>query len=227
MQKIIIAEGAKNEMFVAKRMTPDPKIIEPSATIADASEMMRKYKIRRLPVVDKGRLVGIVTDRDLRSVSPSPATTLSIFELNYLLAKMQVKDIMHKDVVTIDVGATIEEAALAMSNHHIAGLVVVDAAGTVAGIITETDIFNSFVEIMGLKEGKTRFTFRVTNQVGVLHDITSVFKDLGINISSLASYSTDDGGAEMVIRFNAQDTRELTERLTAIGYPPQHSVQIG
>ena len=116
-------------MFVAKRMTPNPKVIESTATIADASEMMRKYKIRRLPVVDDGRLVGIVTDRDLRSVSPSPATTLSIFELNYLLGKMQVKDILHKDVVTINVGATIEEAALTMSNHHIAGLVVVDAVG--------------------------------------------------------------------------------------------------
>ncbi len=214
-------------MFVAKRMTPNPKIIEPSATIADASEMMRKFKIRRLPVVDNGQLVGIVTDRDLRSVSPSPATTLSIFELNYLLAKMQVKDIMHKDVVTINVVATIEEAALAMSNHHIAGLVVVDDKGSVVGIITETDIFNSFVEVMGLKEGKTRFTFSVSDQVGVLHEITGIFKDLNINISSLASYTTDEGGGELIIRFNAQDTRELTQRLTAIGYPPQHTVQIG
>lgn len=214
-------------MFVAKRMTPNPKIIDSAATIADASEMMRKFKIRRLPVVDNGQLVGIVTDRDLRSVSPSPATTLSIFELNYLLAKMQVKDIMHKDVVTINVVATIEEAALAMSNHHIAGLVVVDEKGSVVGIITETDIFNSFVEIMGLKEGKTRFTFSVSDQVGVLHEITGVFKDLNINISSLASYTTDEGGGELIIRFNAQDTYELTQRLTAIGYPPQHIVQIG
>jgi len=214
-------------MFVAKRMTSNPKVIEPTATIADASETMRKNKIRRLPVVDKGRLVGIVTDRDLRSVSPSPATTLSIFELNYLLAKMQVKDIMHKDVVTINVGATIEEAALTMSNHHIAGLVVVDAVGAVAGIITESDIFNRFVEIMGLRDGKTRFTFSVTDQVGVLHEITQVFKDLNINISSLASYTTEDGTGELVIRFNAGDTKGLTERLSAIGYPPQHSVQIG
>ena len=214
-------------MFVVKRMTPNPKVIESTATIADASEMMRKYKIRRLPVVDDGRLVGIVTDRDLRSVSPSPATTLSIFELNYLLGKMQVKDILHKDVVTINVGATIEEAALTMSNHHIAGLVVVDAVGAVVGIITETDIFNSFVEIMGLKEGKTRFTFSVSDQVGVLHEITGVFKDLNINISSLASYTTDEGPGELVIRFNAQDTGELIQKLTAIGYPPQHTVQIG
>ncbi len=214
-------------MFVVKRMTPNPKTIESTATIADASELMRNYKIRRLPVVDNGTLVGIVTDRDLRSVSPSPATTLSIFELNYLLAKMQVKDIMHKDVVTINVSATIEEAALSMSNHHIAGLVVVDAIGGVVGIITETDIFNSFVEIMGLKEGKTRFTFSVSDQVGVLHEITGIFKELNINISSLATYTTDSGGGELIIRFNAQDTTELTKRLTAIGYAPQHIVQIG
>jgi len=214
-------------MFVAKRMTPTPKTIESNATIADASEMMRSNKIRRLPVVDNGQLVGIVTDRDLRSVSPSPATTLSIFELNYLLAKMKVKDIMHKDVVTIDVGATIEEAALTMSNHHIAGLVVVNSAGSVVGIITETNIFNSFVDIMGLKEGKTRFTFRVPNQAGVLHDITQVFKDMNINISSLASYQSEDGGGEMVIRFNVQETKALTERLAAIGYPPMHVVHIG
>lgn len=213
-------------MFVAKRMTPNPKIIESEATIADASELMRTYKIRRLPVVDNGQLVGIVTDRDLRSVSPSPATTLSIFELNYLLAKMKVKDIMHKDVVTLDVGATIEEAALTMSNHHIAGLVVVNSSGTVVGIITETDIFKSFVEVMGLKEGKTRFTFRVPNQAGVLHDITQIFKDMEINISSLASYQAEDGGGELVIRFNVQDTKALTERLAAIGYPPMHIVHI-
>ena len=213
-------------MFVAKRMTPNPTTIESTTTIADASELMRKRKFRRLPVVDNGRLVGIVTDRDLRTVAPSPATTLSIFELNYLLAKMQVKDIMHKDVITIPVDATIEEAALIMSTRHIGGLVVVGENGGVVGVITETDIFNSFVEIMGLKEGKIRFTFKVSNQVGVLHDISGVFKDLGINISSLATYPVEDG-AEMVIRFNAQDTVELEKRLTESGYPPQHTVQIG
>ncbi len=213
-------------MFVAKRMTPNPTTIESTTTIADASELMRKRKFRRLPVVDNGRLVGIVTDRDLRTVAPSPATTLSIFELNYLLAKMQVKDIMHKDVITIPVDATIEEAALIMSTRHIGGLVVVGENGSVVGVITETDIFNSFVEIMGLKEGKIRFTFKVSNQVGVLHDISGVFKDLGINISSLATYPVEDG-AEMVIRFNAQDTVELEKRLTESGYPPQHTVQIG
>ena len=214
-------------MFVAKRMTPNPKTIESSAPVTEAWELMRTYKIRRLPVVDKGNLMGIVSDGDLRSVSPSTATSLSIFEMNYLLAKVCIRDIMHKDVVTIDVGATIEEAALTMSNHNIAGLVVINTSGAVVGIITEKDIFKSFVEVMGLKEGKTRLTFRVTNQVGVLHDITQVFKDLNINIGSLATYAIEDGAAEMVIRTNATDIKTLTERLAAAGYPPMHIAQIG
>ena len=214
-------------MFVAKRMTPNPKTIESTAGVTEAWDLMRSNKIKRLPVVDSGNLMGIVTDRDLRSVSPSTATSLSIFEMNYLLGKVLVKDIMHKDVVTIDIGATIEEAALAMSVHHIAGLVVTNSSGAVLGIITESDIFDSFVDVMGLKDGKTRLTFRVSNQVGVLHDITQVFKDMKVNISSLATYVTEDGNAELVIRTNIQDTKALTERLAAIGYPPMHIAQIG
>ena len=143
-------------MFVKTRMTPNPVTIHSTATIADASEIMRANKFRRLPIVDDGRLVGIVTDRDLREVSASPATTLSIFELNYLLAKMKVKDIMKRNVITISAEATIEEAALSMYEHRIGGLVVIDDTGGVAGVLTETDIFKSFVDIMGLAEGKTR-----------------------------------------------------------------------
>ena len=101
-------------MFVFNRMTANPITITPDTTVSDASELMRTHKFRRLPVVRDGKLVGIITDRDLREVAPSPATTLSIFELNYLLAKMQVKDIMKTNVLTILPTATIEEAALVL-----------------------------------------------------------------------------------------------------------------
>ncbi|SDF43458.1 CBS domain-containing protein [Sporolituus thermophilus] len=214
-------------MFVAKRMTPNPVTISPTATVADAFEIMRSHKFRRLPVVDKGRLVGIVTDRDLREVSPSPATTLSIFELNYLLAKMQVKEVMRTNVITIRDDATIEEAALLMYNNKIGGLVVVNAAGAVVGIITETDIFKTFVDVMGLPEGKVRLTINVTDTVGVIHDITEVFKELGINISSLACYKNGDDKAELVIRADVRDVTELTARLAKIGFTVAHVAQIG
>ena len=130
-------------------------------------------------------------------------------------------------VIPIARRAGVDMNQLLTPDTWLAYLAKVDVVINSVGIITETDIFNSFVEIMGLKEGKTRFTFSVSDQVGVLHEITGVFKDLNINISSLASYTTDEGPGELVIRFNAQDTGELIQKLTAIGYPPQHTVQIG
>ncbi|VBB07513.1 Hypothetical protein LUCI_2762 [Lucifera butyrica] len=217
-------------MFVDKRMTPNPVTITPTTTVADAMDLMRNNKIRRLPVIDHGNLVGIITDRDLREVSPSPATTLSIFELNYLLAKMQIKDIMKKHVITITADATIEEAALSMYNNRIGGLVVVDGNGKVAGVITETDLFKSFVDVMGLPEGKTRITIDVSDKIGVIHEVTGIFKDLGINIGSLVSYRLPNGTEtkyELVIRADVSDVDILTQKLNAAGYPVLHIVQIG
>lgn len=213
-------------MFIEQRMTSNPITIASTATIADASELMRTNNFRRLPVVDGGKLVGLVTDRDLRSVSPSPATTLSIFELNYLLTKMQIKDIMEKKVITIQVDATVEEAALLLYNHRIGGLVVVDEKSTVVGVITETDIFKCFVDVMGLTEGKTRLTIDATDKIGLLHEITEVFSELSINICSMVSYTLPNGKIEYVIRADISDTKELAERLTGIGYPIHHIVHI-
>jgi acetoin utilization protein AcuB len=214
-------------MFVSKRMTPNPVTIPPTMTVSEATNLMKSNNFRRVPVVDNGKLVGIVTDRDLRAVAPSPATTLSVFEINHLLAKMLVKEIMKSPVVTISAGATIEEAALMMYTHKIGGLVVLDTAGAVAGIITETDIFKCLVDVMGLTEGRTRLTFEFDDKIGVLADVAAVFKELGINILSMATYNTEEGRAEMVIRADVKDAKVLVERLAAIGYPVTHVVQIG
>ena len=212
-------------MIVAKRMTPNPITVGPETSVMDAAELMHSKKIRRLPVVDKGVLVGIVTDRDLREVSPSPATSLSVHELNYLLAKMKVSEVMAKEVITVPVDAAIEEAALLMYNNKIGGIVVVDADGKVVGLITETDIFKLFVDVMGLPSGMTRITLDVTDQVGVLSDITAIFREQGINIKSLVTFSTD-GKAEMVIRADVDDPTNLVEALKAKGYPVIHVVRI-
>lgn len=214
-------------MFVAKRMTPNPVTIPPTMSVSEATNLLKSSKFRRVPVVDNGKLVGIVTDRDLRAVAPSPATSLSVFEINHLLAKMLVKEIMKTNIITISVGATIEEAALLMYTHKIGGLVVVDDKGDVAGIITETDIFKCFVDVMGLREGRTRLTFEFQDRVGVLADIAAVFKELGINILSMATYNLADGRAEMVIRADVRDVKALCDRLAAIGFPVSHVVHIG
>ena len=214
-------------MFVKDQMTVNPVTVTSATTIADAAELMKKHRFRRLPVVDIGKLVGIVTDRDLRKASPSSATTLSVHEADYLLSKALIKDIMTKKVLSIGSEATIEEAALVMYNNRIGGVPVVDKNQDVVGIITETDIFKCLVDIMGLPSGTTRVTIRVPDKTGVITEITGIYADLGINITSMASYTLPDGSGEEVIRGDVKDVEELTKRIEAKGYKVVHVAQIG
>jgi len=214
-------------VFVYKKMTPNPIVVPSSTSVFEALEIMKKHNFRRLPIVDNGKLAGIITDRDLKDVSPSPATTLSVFELKYLLDKMLVRDIMKKKVITIDEKATVEEAALALYVHKISGIVVLNSSKEVVGILTSTDIFKCFVDVMGLPSGKMRLTLEVPDQLGVLSDVTQVFKELKINITSLVNDYLPNGKVEMVIRADITDVTQLSERLAKAGYPVTHVVKIG
>lgn len=141
-------------MFVINRMTKNPMTVTADTKVDEVAHLMKKHNFRRLPVVDDGKLVGFLSDSDLMRVAPSPATTLSRYEINSLLAKICVRDIMKKDVVSVNVDATIEEAALIMYKNKIGGMPVVSNMGAVVGVITETDIFKTFVDVMGLADGK-------------------------------------------------------------------------
>jgi CBS domain-containing protein len=123
-------------------MTPHPITIDPKTTLPDAHRLMKECHIRRLPVVERGKLVGIVTLGDVREAGPSDATSLSIFELNYLLARLTVQGIMTPRPISVAPDATIREAARLMLEHKIGGLPVVEPeTGKLVGIITESDIF--------------------------------------------------------------------------------------
>ena len=154
-------------MFVINRMTKNPMTVTADTKVDEVAHLMKKHNFRRLPVVDDGKLVGFLSDSDLMRVAPSSATTLSRYEINSLLAKICVRDIMKKDVVSVNVDATIEEAALIMYKNKIGGMPVVSNMGAVVGVITETDIFKTFVDVMGLADGKTRITLEVTDKIGV------------------------------------------------------------
>jgi CBS domain-containing protein len=134
-------------------MTPDPVTIDPSTTLPEANRLMKECGIRRLPVVEKGKVVGIVTLGDIREASPSNATALSIYELNYLLARLTVGEMMTRDAFTVAPDTSIEAAARIMLEHKIGGLPVIDDSRLV-GIITESDIFRMLV-----MEGEPRPTF--------------------------------------------------------------------
>ncbi len=128
-------------------MTKDPVVVDINTTVPEAHALLTRYRIRRLPVVHEGRLVGIITLGDIRGAEPSEATTLSVFELNYLLSKLTVERTMTKPVATIRPDETVFDAARLMLQRKIAGLVVVGEGGDVVGIITESDIFRMIVRV--------------------------------------------------------------------------------
>lgn len=214
-------------MFVAKRMAENPVTISPDASIDEAMTAMRKGKFRRLPVVDEGRLVSFISDRDLMRVAPSPATTLSRYEEKSLLAKLKVREIMPNKVISVSEEATIEEAALLMEQNRIGGLPVISSVGAVVGVITETDIFKAFIDVMGLENGKTRLTVEVTDKMGVVHDLAGIFLEAGLSIDSLVTCKQPDGRYEIVIRGDIPDVEDIRQKIEAKGYQVIHSVRIG
>ncbi len=214
-------------MFVINRMTKNPITVTPDAKIDEVSNLIKVKKIRRIPVVENGKLVGFFSDRDLMRVAPSPATTLSRYEINSLLAKMCVRDIMQKKVISVNVDATIEEAALLMYKNKIGGMPVVSNVGAVVGVITETDIFKTFVDVMGLADGKTRITLEVTDKIGVVKDIATIFGEAGVSIDSLITCKKDDNKYEIVIRGDIINIDDMKQKLEAKGYKVIHTVKIG
>jgi len=135
-------------MLVGERMTKDPIVIRDDTPIDKALKIMRENKVRRMPVLnDKGALVGIVSERDLLFASPSPATTLSIYELHYLMSRIKVADVMTEEVITVTEDTPLREAARVMVDKRIGGLPV-ERKGELVGIITETDLFKIFLELL-------------------------------------------------------------------------------
>lgn len=214
-------------MFVINRMTKNPMTVTADTKVDEVAHLMKKHNFRRLPVVDDGKLVGFLSDSDLMRVAPSPATTLSRYEINSLLAKICVRDIMKKDVVSVNVDATIEEAALIMYKNKIGGMPVVSNMGAVVGVITETDIFKTFVDVMGLADGKTRITLEVTDKIGVVKDIAEIFGQAGVSIDSLITCKKENGQYEIVIRGDITDIDDIKAKLEAKGYKVIHTVKIG
>ena len=214
-------------MFVINRMTKNPMTVTADTKVDEVAHLMKKHNFRRLPVVDDGKLVGFLSDSDLMRVAPSPATTLSRYEINSLLAKICVRDIMKKDVVSVNVDATIEEAALIVYKNKIGGMPVVSNMGAVVGVITETDIFKTFVDVMGLADGKTRITLEVTDKIGVVKDIAEIFGQAGVSIDSLITCKKEDNKYEIVIRGDITNIDDIKAKLEAKGYKVIHTVKIG
>lgn len=174
-------------MLVGERMSFPVLTISPDVPVQDALARMRREKVRRYPVIDKyGTMVGIVTSSDLMNATPSEATTLSVWEINYLLSKITVERVMTRDVLTVCEDCPIEDAALIMADKKIGGMPVMRGE-EVVGIITETDLFKLFIEMLGARVPGIRLSVELEDKPGKLFELTSVIKDLGGNIHGLAT----------------------------------------
>jgi CBS domain-containing protein len=137
-------------VLVQDIMTKDPLTVPLETAVSDARRMMAERRIRHLLVTDGGRLAGIVTDRDIRLNTPSPATSLSVWEINYLIARLTVESIMTTAVITVDPRRDVVGATRLMLDHKIGALPVVDA-GTIVGIVTETDMLRAFTAMAAVE----------------------------------------------------------------------------
>lgn len=186
-------------MLVRQRMTKKLITITPETPVAEALSFMRQNQVRRLPVTNKrGQLVGIVAEKDLLYASPSPATSLSVYEVGYLLSKLKVQEIMTKELITVNADAPLEEAARIMIDNQVSGLPVMEG-GELAGIITETDIFKTILEMLGARESGIRLTLTVANERGAFGKITGKITELGGDIITLGTFYGEDRSTGIVI----------------------------
>lgn len=201
-------------MLVGKRMSHPVITITPDVSLSDALAKMKREKVRRFPVVDKrGRLVGIVSENDLLHASPSDATSLSIWEVNYLLSKITVETVMTKEVITVTEDTPLEEAARIMADKKIGGLPVMKG-NSVVGIITETNLFKIFLELLGARSAGVRATIVVQDVPGKLVELTNAILKLGGNIVSLSTFMGESSSTGTItIKVDNIEMKKLKEAL--------------
>jgi acetoin utilization protein AcuB len=206
-------------MFVSKWMSSNVISIDKNESLGTALRLMREHRIRRLPVVSKGNLVGIVSDRDLKGALPSEATSLDVWELHGLLDRMKISDIMTKSVITTTPDATIERVALIMMENKIEGLPVLDAKGNLVGIVTEGDVFRALVEITGVRRKSTRISLTLEDKRGSIMGVADVVRAKGGRIYSILTTQAKvpNGTRDLVMRVEISNSKasEIKKELAA------------
>jgi acetoin utilization protein AcuB len=194
-------------MYVGRIMHTHIVTIPPATPLIKAKDIIAEKRINHLLVVDKnGELIGLVSDRDVKQSWASPATTLSVHELNYLLSQMTVETIMVKKIISISPGTTIERAARIMQENRISALPVMEG-GKLVGIITTTDVMEVLLRAIGFGEGSTRFIVLVEDRIGVLSEVAQLLKEHQVNIRSLVTWPEKKypGIYQLVMRVAAED----------------------
>lgn len=210
-------------MLVEDWMNQDVVTIEVDDSMLNAIRILEERNIRHLPVLRKGKLVGIVTDRDLKKAAPSDATTLATYEIPYLTDKIKVEEVMTRNPATVPFNYTVEEAAEILLSRKISGLPVVDRDGTLVGIITQTDIFKVLIALTGYGHKGIQFAFVLEDRPGATKEVTDIIRNYkGRIVSILSSYERASKGFRNVyIRTFGMDRERLSELKHALKGSPK------
>ena len=204
-------------MIIERRMTKNPVTIYPEASVVEASDLMKKEKVHRLPVLDKDKnLVGVISEKDILFATPSPASSLSIHEMAYLLSKLTVKKIMSKNPVTISKDTPVEEAARLMVDQDLSCLPVVED-GKLIGIVSKSDMFKILLELFGARHFGVRLSFLVDDKPGTIALVSRAISDAGYDIISFGTFmGTDPSNAICTIKVQGFTKEELTTLLSPL-----------
>ena len=200
-------------MLVVNWMSTRLVSVAPGDSMSHAMRLLKENHIGRLPVIENGRLVGIVSDKDLKLAGASDATALEVHELAYLLSRVKVKDIMTPKPITVHMHDTIEEAALIMLESKISGVPVVDDAGTVVAMLTQSDIFRALISLTGVTRGGVQFALDLRDEAGSIKQAADVIRKYGGRmVSILTSYDrVAEGRRRVYIRMKAVDRSKLMQ----------------
>ncbi len=205
-------------MLVKYWMRKDVVTVDIDDSMQHATNLITEHQMPMLPVLKDGRLVGIITDRDLKRASASDATSLDVHELIYLLSRIRIGDIMSKNPITVPPDYTLEEAAAVLLRNKISGAPVVDTQGRIIGSITQLDLFRALISLTGLEKRGVQFAFELEDRPGSIKDVTDVIRDYGGRlVSILSSYErAPDGFRNVYIRafdIDREKMSQLTEQL--------------
>jgi len=200
-------------MLVKNWMSKDVITVDVDDSMQHAINLMKENSIRLLPVLKKGKLAGVVTDRDLKRASPSDATTLDVHELLYLISKIKVKDVMNKKPVTVPENFTVEEAAEILLNKKISGMPVVNDKGQVVGVITQHDLFKVVMALTGIGKRGVQFAFQLEDRPGSIKEVTDIIRAYGGRIVSIMSSqeSAPAGHRNVYVRTYGMDRARLPQ----------------
>ena len=205
-------------MYVRDRMTKDPYTIQASAGIIELMGLMKEKNLKRVPVLDGEKVVGMISTSDIDKVSPTKATSLSVFEINYLLSKVQVKDAMKRNITVISPDELVEDAAVEMRAGRVSAVPVVED-GKLVVIMTESDLFDALIDVMGARLVGTRFVVSTKDKGGVLAEVSTIISNHNVSILHLAVVRHDeDNSADMIMRVDSLDVEEILQEIEAKGY---------